>query len=38
MDHGGLARKIELVVGASVMVTLNIHIDLDMANGVHSTI
>jgi hypothetical protein len=34
----GLAREIELAIGASVMVTLNILTDLDVANGVHGVI
>ena len=27
-----------MAIGASVMVTLNIHMDLDVANGVHGMI
>ena len=38
MDRGGLGKEIELAIGASVMVTLNIHTDLDVANGVRGTI
>ena len=37
-DRGGLAKEIEIAIGASVMVTLNIHTDLDVANGVRGTI
>ena len=37
-DRGGLAKEIEMAIGASVMVTLNIHMDLDVANGVRGTI
>ena len=38
MDRGGLAKETELAIGASVMVTLNIHTDLDVANGVRGVI
>ena len=33
-DRGGLMRETEIAIGAEVMVTLNIHTDLDVANGV----
>ena len=33
-DCGGLAKDIEITIGASMMVTLNIHTDLDVMNGV----
>ena len=38
MDRAGLAKEIELAVGAPVMVTLNIHTDMDVANGVRGKI
>ena len=31
-------KEVELAIGAPVMVTLNIHTELDVANGVHSVI
>jgi hypothetical protein len=34
MACAGLAKEIELAIGAPVMVTMNIHTDLDVANGV----
>jgi ATP-dependent exoDNAse (exonuclease V) alpha subunit len=37
-DRGGLTKEIELAIGAPVMVTLNIHTDLDVANGVRGTV
>lgn len=37
-DKGGLPKEVELAIGASVMVTLNINTDLDVANGVHGVI
>ena len=37
-DRGGLAKQTELAIGASVMVTLNILTDLDVANGVRGII
>ena len=38
MDRAGLMKEIELAIGASVMVTVNIQTDLDLANGVRGTI
>jgi PIF1-like helicase len=38
MERGGLMKDVELAIGASVMVTLNIHTELDVANGVRGTI
>jgi hypothetical protein len=38
MDRGGLMKDVELAIGASVMVTLNILTDLDVANGVRGEI
>jgi len=38
MDRAGLAKEIELAIGAPVMVTLNIQTDLDVANGVRGTV
>ena len=38
LDRGGLMKEIELAIGASVMVTLNINTDLDVANGVRGRI
>ena len=37
-DRAGLAKDVELAIGAPVMVTLNILTDLDVANGVRGTI
>ena len=37
-ERGGLMKDIELAIGAPVMVTLNIHTDLDLANGVRGRI
>ena len=34
MEHAGLMNDVELVIGAPVMITLNIHTDLDVTNGV----
>jgi ATP-dependent exoDNAse (exonuclease V) alpha subunit len=38
MDRAGLMKDVELALGAPVMVTLNIHTDLDITNGVHGVI
>jgi hypothetical protein len=38
LDRAGLMKDIELAIGAPVMVTLNIHTDLDIANGVRGVI
>lgn len=38
LERAGLAKDIELAIGAPVMVTLNIHTDLDVANGVRGVI
>ena len=38
MERAGLAKDVELAIGAPVMVTLNIHTDLDVANGVRGVI
>ena len=38
LERGGLMKEIELAIGAQVMVTLNIHTDLDVANGVRGVI
>ena len=37
-DRGGLMRETEIAIGAEVMVTLNIHTDLDVANGVRGVV
>ena len=37
-DRAGLSKHVELAIGAPVMVTLNIHTDLDVANGVRGEI
>ena len=34
MERAGLMKEVELVIGAPVMVMLNIHMELDIANGV----
>lgn len=34
LEQAGLAREMELAIEAPVMVTMNIHTDLDVANGV----
>ena len=34
LERGGLMKDVELAIGAEVMVTLNIHTDLDVPNGV----
>lgn len=38
MDCAGLMKDVELAIGAPVMVTLNIHTELDVANGVRRII
>lgn len=38
MDRAGLMKETELAIGAQVMVTLNIHTDLDVANGVRGVV
>lgn len=38
MERGGLMKDIELAIGAPVMVTLNIHTDMDITNGVQGEI
>jgi hypothetical protein len=38
MARAGLAKEIKLAIGAPVMVTMNIHMDLDVANGVQGRI
>jgi hypothetical protein len=38
MVRAGLAKEIELAIGAPVMVMMNIHTDLDVANGVRGRI
>jgi hypothetical protein len=38
MDRAGLMNDVELAIGAPVMVTLNIYMDSDIANGVHGII
>ena len=38
MERAGLVKEVKLAIGAPVMVTLNIHTDLDVANGVQGRI
>jgi ATP-dependent exoDNAse (exonuclease V) alpha subunit len=38
MERAGLIKDVELAIGAPIMVTLNIHMDLDIANGVRGII
>lgn len=38
MERGGLMKDIELAIGASVMVMVNIQTNLDVANGVQGVI
>jgi hypothetical protein len=38
MAQAGLAKGIELAIGVPVMVTINIHTDLDVTNGVRDRI
>ena len=37
-DHGGLAKEMEVAIGAPVMITHNIQTDLDLANGARGII
>ena len=37
-DQGGLMKETEIVIDAEVMVTLNIHTELDVANGVRKVV
>lgn len=37
-ERGGLMKETEIAIGAEVMVTLNIHTDLDVANGVRGVV
>ena len=32
-EHAGLAKKMELAIGMQVMVTWNVQLELDVANG-----
>ena len=38
MERAGLMKDVELAVGAPVTVTLNIHMDLDIVNGVRGVL
>ena len=38
MERAGLMKDVELAIGAPVMVTLNIHTELDVTNGVRGVI
>lgn len=38
LERAGLMKDVELTIGAPVMVTLNIHTDLDVANGVRGVL